>query len=377
MLAVAETLKRHNSALHIVYAIGKGDALIDIPKNNQAIDELVTVRAGKFRRYHGEGLLQMLDIKTLLKNTRDFFYVIAGFIQSYRMLGRVKPKVIFIKGGFVGVPVGLAAALRGIPYITHDSDAVPGLANRIIARWAMQHAVALPIEHYPYPPAKTVTVGVPIADAYITPVTKKSLSAWRSTLGLADASPVICVTGGGNGSTLINGAVIQIAQSLIARYKKIHILHIVGRGHGNAVNEAYVQALGGASEQVTVKEFVSDLYRYTGVADLVIARAGANTIADLGAQRKAAIIIPNPKLTGGHQTKNAHILSEEHAIEAISESKVREDPDLLLKVVSGLLDRPEARQDLADRLHTATILNATDRITELLVAVVDKRAATP
>src|SRR5579862_7870303 len=166
LLAVAAELKKLQPDIHIIYVGQRGDKLADIPAHDHNIDEVHTVRAGKFRRYHGEGIKQVLDVQTVLKNVRDAGRVVRGLDESRRLLKRLKPDLVFIKGGFVGVPVGLAAAQLHIPFITHDSDAVPGLANRIIARWATAHAVALPKELYNYPADKTFTVGVPISSDF-------------------------------------------------------------------------------------------------------------------------------------------------------------------------------------------------------------------
>jgi UDP-N-acetylglucosamine--N-acetylmuramyl-(pentapeptide) pyrophosphoryl-undecaprenol N-acetylglucosamine transferase len=163
VLAVAHELKKQQEDIRIVYIGQKGDSLADVPAADQNIDEVFLIQAGKLRRYHGEGWRQLLDLPTMWKNIRDAGRVVVGLFQSFNLLRKIRPEVIFIKGGFVGVPVGLAAAVLRIPYITHDSDALPGLANRIIAPWAKKHAVGLPKEVYSYPPDKTITVGVPLA----------------------------------------------------------------------------------------------------------------------------------------------------------------------------------------------------------------------
>lgn len=196
-MAVAHELKKQNPSVNIVYIGQKGDSLADIPAGDKNIDKVELVPAGKFRRYHGESFLQhLLDLPTIFKNIRDAFKVICGIWRSFWLLKRLRPSVVFVKGGFVGVPVGLAAAMLRIPYVTHDSDAVPGLANRIIARWATTHAVALPKEVYNYPTSKTVTVGVPIAHHY-RPLDVKEQQAMRQSIGLADFKKVLLVTGGG------------------------------------------------------------------------------------------------------------------------------------------------------------------------------------
>src|SRR5689334_19136294 len=148
LLTVGEEIKKLHSKTTLIFIGQKGEKLIDAVQKNPKIDQVHSVRAGKFRRYHGEGIKQLLDLKTMFKNVRDFFYFLAGIWQSYWLLKRLKPDGIFIKGGFVGVPVGLSAAMQKIPYITHDSDALPGLANRLISRWASAHAVGLPKDVY-------------------------------------------------------------------------------------------------------------------------------------------------------------------------------------------------------------------------------------
>lgn len=159
ILAVAHELKKLAPDTHIIYIGQQGDTFGTVVAEHELIDEVHTIAAGKFRRYHSEGLKQLLDLKTMWLNLRDGFRVVKGLVQSYRLLGDLKPDMVFCKGGFVGVPVGLSAALRHIPYVTHDSDAIPGLANRVIAKWAALHAVALDPSLYPYPVERTVNVG--------------------------------------------------------------------------------------------------------------------------------------------------------------------------------------------------------------------------
>lgn len=372
VLAVAKEIKARRPEAHLVYVIGKGDQLADIPKNDENIDEVVLVRAGKFRRYHGAGVKQLLDVPTLLKNIRDFFFVLAGTWQSYWLLRKYKPEVIFIKGGFVSVPVGLAAAARHVAFITHDSDAVPGLANRLISRWAALHTVAQPKELYKYPEEKILEVGVPVSADY-HPVTAQQQQGWRKELGLAADSQVVMLTGGGNGAKLLNDALIGIAPRLLAEYPKLHLLHIVGRSHEQAAHEQYDISLGEDTRNVTVKGFVKDLYRYSGCADLIITRAGANSLADFAIQQKACIVIPNPHLTGGHQIKNAEALEQRGAIRIVREADLEHNDDVLLKAVCELLEAPKRRQALAKNLHALYKANSAQLIVDVLLKQIEQR----
>lgn len=366
MLAVAEELRRQKPSAKLVYVIGAGDRLADLPREHLAIDTVVSIRAGKFRRYHGEGWRQLLDISTLLKNLRDAVYVIVGCWQSWRLLGRERPDIIFIKGGFVGVPLGLAAAVRKVPFITHDSDAVPGLANRIIARWARLHAVALPKENYPYPTAKTLTVGVPVGKGFAE-VSVRQKAAWRKELGIAEGAPTLLVTGGGNGSVLLNEAVTSISAALFEKVPELHILHITGRKKKAAVQAAYSRDVPSKKSQLIVEEFVPELYKYSGAADVIVARAGANTMADFAAQSRACIIIPNPLLTNGHQLRNAEAMAKGNAVEVVEESVLEADEDALLSAISRLLADPKRRTLLGRRLHEHSRPDAAKHLAELLI----------
>ncbi len=366
VLAVAKEIKKQQPDTRLVYVIGKGDKLVDIPAHDEHIDDVVQVRAGKFRRYHGEGIRQLLDVQTMLKNMRDFFYVLVGTVQSYRLLGRYRPQAIFIKGGFVGVPVGLAAAVRRIPYVTHDSDAVPGLANRIIARWAAYHAVAQPKQLYPYPKDKVVEVGVPVSSLY-HPVSTKERQLWRKELGIPSDGQVILLTGGGNGSKLLNKALVSVAPELLAELPKIHVLHIAGRGNESDVMSSYASALGTNVSRVTVKGFVNDLHKYSGSADLVITRAGANSLADFAVQKRTCIVVPNPYLTGGHQIKNAEVLLEKNAIELVQEESIKNDDRALLWAIRDLLRSPADQLALAENLHRLYKTDSAQLIVDLLL----------
>ena len=288
-MAIAHELKRLRPDVEIVYIGQKGDKLGDLPRDNPDIDVAYSVRAGKFRRYHGEGVKQLFDVKTTLKNVRDVGFVFVGFFQSWLLLRKIRPDSLFIKGGFVGVPVGLAAAIRKIPFITHDSDAMPGLANRIIGRWATVHAVALPKEVYQYAPQKTVTVGVPVHTNY-KPVTPDIKAKYRNSIGLGEYDQVLLITGGGLGARRLNTVAAAIVPDLLRDYAKLAVVHTVGRGNEAVMHQTYEQKLSPADlKRVVIDGYLTDLYKYSGASDVIIARAGATNLAEFAVQGKACV----------------------------------------------------------------------------------------
>lgn len=367
ILAVAHEVKRQEPDAQVVYIGQKGDRFADMVSAHEVIDRSYTVRAGKFRRYNGLGWKQWFDLATIGKNIRDAFYVLAGLWQCYRLLGKLKPDVVFCKGGFVGVPVGLAAALRHIPYVTHDSDALPGLANRIIARWAKAHAVALPAELYAYPKASTFDVGVPVSHQFqfVTPALQ---AQYKRELGLEKFDQVLFVTGGGLGAGRINTAMLESARELLTAFPKLCIVQTAGHQHEAAVNAAYTKQLSPElRERVKVYGYVNDLYRYSGAADVVVARGGATNLAELAVQGKACIIIPATQLVADHQTKNALAYADRNAIVYMHEKRLETKPAELGEAVHDLLRHPAKRAALTKHFQAFVRPNATHDLAALIL----------
>lgn len=367
VLAVAAEIKRLRPGARLVYIGQRGDKLGDIPAGDPAIDEVFTVRAGKFRRYHGEGWKQLLDVVTWFKNIRDVGYVVVGLYQSWRFLRQLRPDVIFIKGGFVGVPVGLAAAWLRIPYITHDSDALPGLANRIISRWADRHAVALPPETYKYPADKTVMTGIPL-QADFKPMTPKLKQTYRTKLKLPAKAKVMFIIGGGLGAQRVNQAVAGAVPHLLREFTDLYVIHAAGRANETDLEALYSEKLSPAEQgRLQVRGFITDVYRYSGAADVIVTRAGATNLAEFALQGKACVVVPNPVLTGGHQLANARYLAEQQAAVVIDETELAADPNRLARQVSGLLHDPDRCRQLSAKLAKFAKPQATAELARLIL----------
>lgn len=319
--------------------------------------------AGKLRRYHGESFLRKLfDVKTNLLNIRDVFRLLAGLVQSYFLLKRLKADSVLLKGGFVCVPVAMAAHAHKVPYITHDSDALPGLSNRIAARWAKYHATAMPAQYYTYPKDSIRVVGVPTDNRYRS-YSKAEQAILREKFGISTDAQVILATGGSNGARRMNDVIINALPELLGKNPKLHILHQIGAGNDDQVaglsSELYSRA--------TFFDFSSELFHMSAIADVVITRAGASAIADFAQQGRACIVIPNPFLTGGHQLKNAQVYADANAAVILQEDKLAGNTKLLGNSLQDLLDNPKKREELAKNLHALVPpKNAALSLAELL-----------
>ncbi|MCL4357393.1 glycosyltransferase [Patescibacteria group bacterium] len=368
ILAVAAELKRLDPNTKVVFIGQKGGHLVDIVEADRHIDSSYFVNAGKFRRYHDRGLSQFFDLSIQRLNLRDLFATISGLGQSWRVLGKIKPDIVFTRGGYVSVPVAVASWLRRIPFMTHDSDSTPSLANRLIAPLAALHLVALDPSIYPYPLHKTVRVGVPINREY-QPVSLADQAKFKKSLGLNQNYPMIMVTGGGNGADTLNNQVVANAGFLLRRYPKLRLVHMSGRLWYKSVQEQYNKLPKDQLERVIVKDFVSDLYRYSGAADIVIARGGATNIAEFAAQGKACIMIPAKQLVWN--INNVDVLAKQGAIISLSEDQA--DQELRLgNTVARLLDDEKAREELKKKIAQIYVPDAAVKIAKLLLGQSEK-----
>ena len=315
----------------------------------------------------------LIDVKTLLQNFRDFFKVVLGTVAAWKLLRKYRPSVVFSKGGYVVVPVGFAARMLNIPIVTHDSDAAAGLANRIVGRWAKLHATGMPPRYYPYAKESVRFVGTPV-DERLKPVDEALQRSLRKQIDLPLKGQILMVAGGGLGSQKLNELMVQISPKLIEKFPELHIIHFSGSGHQDTVAEHYHRELGAQMpEKVKVIGFSSEFYAYTGAADVVLARAGATTLAELAIQRKAAVIIPSPVLTGGHQLRNAEQLTTLGAAKVLPNDV---SPQKLFKVLDDLLQNKQMRSELAHKIGSLAHPDAADKLANILLQINTRNAVT-
>lgn len=318
------------------------------------------ISAGKFRRYHGVSKWHFLQPSIFWPNVVDLFRVVAGFIQSFWRLLRWRPDVIFIKGGYVCLPVGYAARVLGIPLVLHDSDAHPGLTNRLLAPFAVQIATGAPLEYYNYPPEKSQYVGIPVAAEFRKYSTTERRTL-KQKLGFSADRPLIVITGGGLGAVAINNAIIDSCEALLAESS---VFLITGKYQFEELQKRVEDSDGWRMEA-----FVSEgMAEVLAAADVVIARAGATTLLELAALHKPTIIVPNGMLTAGHQLKNAKVYQDSLAAVIVTEEEMGKNSDVLAKkaiqllrapkILDGLgknfgkFARPAAASDMADMILT-------------------------
>lgn len=322
-----------------------------------------TILAGKLRRYHHLSVIrQLLWPSLVLHNIKDMFLVIAGFFQSIFKFILWRPDVVFTKGGYVCLPVGVAAYLLRIPIVVHDSDAHPGLTNRILSKWASAIATGAPLKYYNYPAEKSRYVGIPIASEFHE-FSESEQRIAKTKWGIDENRPLVVVTGGGLGASRINDAVALKLDELL---NMASVVLISGNGQYDELRSITPQN----DSSFQLHSFISkDMVSLLGAADIVVARAGATTILELASLAKPTILIPNAKLTGGHQLKNAEVYEKVDAVLIINEEKMVEDPLVLVTAVHDLISNPKLTKKMSKVFSTFARPDAAKEVANMIISI--------
>lgn len=297
------------------------------------------ISSGKFRRYRS------------WKNLTDPFRVLHGFFQARRLLGRIRPNVVFSKGGFVSVPVVMAAKTRHIPVIIHESDLTPGLANKLAMPSATKVCCNFP-ETLPYlPKEKAVLTGSPIRQELL----HGNKQAAKDFCGFTGDLPILMVMGGSIGSVYINNAIRGCIDTLLTKYQ---IIHLCGKGN---IDE-FLKDKKGYAQFEYISENLPDLF---AAADLVVARAGANSICELLALHKPNILIPlSRNASRGDQILNANSFAKQGFSAVLEEEEVTSE-----KLMATIDDVMAHRSKYIDAMKNSGQMNAIETITGLIEEV--------
>lgn len=293
------------------------------------------ISSGKLRRY--------FDIK----NFSDPFRVIKGFFEAKTLLKKLKPDIVFSKGGFVTVPVVMAAKKLHIPVIIHESDMTPGLANKLSIPSASKVCCNFPETIKHLPEGKAVLTGSPIREELFQGDRREGLRLCEFT----EDKPVLLIIGGSLGSVAINNAIRNNLDALLEKYQ---IIHLCGR---NNLDQRLLEKKGYQQFEYVKKE----LKHYFACADVVVSRAGANAICELLALRKPNILIPlGLDASRGDQILNAKSFEKQGYSYVIQEKDVT--GDTLLNAVNTVFDH---RQDYIQAMNQSKLANPIETIVNL------------
>ena len=297
------------------------------------------ISSGKLRRYFDP------------KNFSDPFKVIKGYTEASSLIKRLKPDVVFSKGGFVSVPVVLAAKRRGVPSIIHESDMTPGLANKICIPCAKKVCTNFPETLKNIPGNKAVLTGSPIRQELFEGNKEKGLTF----CGFDNKKPVLLIIGGSLGSQVVNEAVRSILPELLEQFQ---IIHLCGKGKVDS-------SLNGTKGYVQFEYIKQELTDLFAASDLIISRAGANAICEILALRKPNILIPlSAAASRGDQILNANSFKKQGFSFVLPEEKL--SSETLMKAVKEVYKN---QNNYVTAMEKSPLNDAIETIMELIKEV--------
>jgi UDP-N-acetylglucosamine--N-acetylmuramyl-(pentapeptide) pyrophosphoryl-undecaprenol N-acetylglucosamine transferase len=294
------------------------------------------INAGKLRRYFS------------LKNFVDPFKILSGFLKAQHILKKLKPAAVFSKGGYVGVPVVLAAHRLGIPVVLHESDYTPGLANRLCIPRATKVCVAFETTLKAIPAGKGIYTGLPIREELLRGDRKKGLEF----CGFSGKKPVLLIMGGSLGAMAINEVFDRILPEVAKKFDVVHI-----RGKQNLIS-GFLPV--GYKQFEYVGKQLADVY---AAADIMLSRAGATAVFEILALSIPALLIPLPKSSSrGDQLLNAKYF-EDKGFSYVLEQENMTDESLL----GGINKLYENREKLSSKMKKQEAADAADNVVKVII----------
>ncbi len=309
-----------------------------------------TISAGKLRRY--------FSFKTLL----DFIKIPFSFCESILYIYIWMPDIIFSKGGYDSFPVVFSGWLYRIPVLIHESDTIPGLANRLSSKFSKKIGVSFSFAEKYFPKKKTALIGNPIRKEIVEKCilnNQEEKQKIKSNYNIISQNPVIFVLGGSQGAEKINNLILSALPQLLEKYE---IIHQYGNNNYKNIKAKLIKLSNYHLFPFLDENQMSDIYF---IADLIISRAGAGSIGEIATCGKPSILIPLPKSAGDHQRQNAMVYSQSGSGVVLEQSNLK--PNLLLNEISKILNNDKLYKKMSDNAKKFSRPEAAEKIAKELI----------
>lgn len=367
LFACGGTAGHINPALAVAAAIRKEhpDAAILFAGNPQGMEAKLVPQAGfDFAPIDVQGFQRKLNLENIKRNLQALRYLLASSGKAKAIIAAFKPQVVMGTGGYVSGPVVRQAAKMGVRTLTHEQNAFPGITTKILTRYVDTVLLAVAdAKQYLPKGAHSLVTGNPIRAEILSANRQKA----RQELGVGDRLCILSF-GGSLGAQRVNEAVADVVTAFY-NSGKVHHIHATGQ-YGTELfpmrlRERKVDLTG--NPHYDIREYIEDMPRCLAAADLVICRAGALTLSELQAAGRASILIPSPNVAENHQYHNAMVLAQRSAAVVIEEKDLTGKG--LVKTVSELLEDPVEIENLGKNAASMAILDANQRITREIYAL--------
>lgn len=348
-IAIAEELKRKDASTEVIF-IGTehGIEASIVPKQGYPIMYL-----------KAEGVVG----KSLAKKFLASIKMLLSLVDSFKLIKRVRPDAVIGLGGYASFGPVLAGCAMSVPAVIMEQNAVPGLANKILGRIADVICVTYHESISFFPKSKTFITGNPVRQTILTAGRESAYEFF----GLEKGRFTVFVFGGSSGARKINNALCSSFNFIHDMKEKVQFLHQTGVNDYEIVRETYRKwGMNG-----TVAPFIHQMAEAYAVADLVVSRAGATTLAELTALGRPAILVPYPYAAGNHQEMNAQRLNEMGAARVILDHDL--DGELLAKNIRALYDDVNARSDMQRASRSLGRPEAAQKVVEILKSLLKGR----
>lgn len=311
---------------------------------------MYSLRTGKFRRYFS------------IKNFIDIFKIPVGIIQALYRVFAIMPDIVISKGAYGSVPVVFSGWLYRIPILIHDSDTVPGLANKIVAPLATRIALGFEKATHYFSPQKTIVTGNPVRPE----LQAGDATEGRRIFGIQSTRPVLLVMGGSQGAMKINDAVLNALPILLQKYE---VLHIAGeKNYKTVASEARVM-ISRQYEQLyhPYPSLKGELAHAYALSSLIISRSGATSIFEIALVGKPSILIPIKVSGGNHQRENAYVYKAFGACEVIEEDNLT--PHVFVSTIDEILESASRVKVFSENAKKFSAPRAAEILAELAVSL--------
>ena len=307
------------------------------------------------------------SLDAVVHNLRTAGNVVASLRESRRIIRDFQPDAVIGTGGYVCYPVLSAAASLGIPTLVHESNALPGLTTRMLAKKVDRILVGFEESRAHYPdPDKVFVTGTPVRGAFGSYTQQTA----KRELGLDPERPLVVSVWGSLGSGHMNKTMLAMLP-LLRGQDDFTMIHSIGSRDKAEFDEA-LHALGylPADCGVDAREYIYDMPRVMAAADLILCRAGASTLAELCYMGKPVVIVPSPNVTDNHQEKNARVLERAGGAKVLLEGEF--DAETFLDTVRTLLQDKEKLQSMSAAMAALSVPDATERIADVVLSLARK-----